>query len=234
MAGKGGGASAAGGCGCAVLGILAFALFMAAIFGYTSIVAEQTWFLPGDPAHFDPVAGFAAIQKHAGAEARLLSFEARFVRADGTLDLTATYSPPPTAEYKFVRRLASPPKDAPPLGTGRPADTHWYEPVIVKASRPWEFRGVSRSSGGIRTRYQYFNLGMARDGGRAQAGPDPALAAPPSCSLRDLWKIAAQQGAPTDAVAVIRYDPAGYSFRIEGTPIALVFGVDCAPLARRR
>ena len=33
---------------------------MAGIFGYTSIVAEQTWFLPGEPAHFDPVATFGS------------------------------------------------------------------------------------------------------------------------------------------------------------------------------
>jgi hypothetical protein len=214
--------------------ILAFALFMAAIFGYTSIVAEQTWFLPGEAGHFDPVASFDAIQKHAGRDARLLGFEARFVRVDGTLDLTANYSPPPTVEYRFVRRLASPPKDAPPLGAGRRAGAHWYEPVVVRASRPWEFRSVSRASGGVRTQYQYFDLGMARDGGRAQAGPDPALAEPPSCALGDLWKIAQERRAPKDAVAIVRYDSDGYRFTIEGASIDLAFGADCAPLPRRR
>jgi hypothetical protein len=215
-----------------VLG-LAFALFMGAIFAYTSIVAEQTWFPPGEPAHFDPIAGFGAIQSHAGAGARLLSFEAGFVRADGTLDLTATFNPPPRVEYRFARSLPGPLKGAPPLGAGRRADDHWYEPVRVNVSRPWEFRRASRASGGIRTRYQYFNLGMAREAGRAQAGPEAVFATRPACPLRDLWKVAADRGAPEGAVAVIRYDSAGYSFRIEGTPIDLAFGVDCAPLARR-
>jgi hypothetical protein len=224
----------AAGCGCFLLGLAALALFAGAILTYTSVVAEQTWFVPGEAAQFDPVAAFGTIQSRAGSGARLLSFESRFVRADGTLDLTATYSPPPTVEYRFARSLPGPPKDAPPVGAGRRADDHWYEPIRVKISRPWEFRSVSRSSGGTRTRYQYFNLGMARDVARVQAGPEVVFAPRPACSLRDLWKVAASQGAPTSAVAVIRYDPTGYSFRIEGTPIDLAFGVDCAPLAGRR
>jgi hypothetical protein len=223
----------AAGCGCFLLGLSGLALFAGAILAYTSVVAEQTWFVPGEAAQFDPVAGFGTIQTHAGAGARLLGFEARFVRADGTLDLTATYSGPPTVEYRFARSLPGAPKDAPPVGAGRPADDHWYEPIRVKISRPWEFRSVSRSSGGTRTRYQYFNLGMARDAGRPQAGPEVVFAPRPACPLGDLWKVAASQGAPSSAVAVIRYDPIGYSFRIEGTPIDLAFGVDCAPLARR-
>jgi hypothetical protein len=83
VAGKESSPTAVLGCGCVVLG-LGLALFMAGIFAYTSVVAEHTWLPPGDPAHFDPVAGFGRIQTHAGAGARLLGFEARFVRADGT------------------------------------------------------------------------------------------------------------------------------------------------------
>jgi hypothetical protein len=224
----------AAGCGCFVVGLLGFALFMGAIFTYTSVVAEHTWFPPGDPTHFDPIAGFGAIQAHAGAGARLLSFEARYVRPDGSLELTASFSPPPTVEYRFARELAGAPPGAPPGGAGRGADDHWYEPIRVTLSRPWQFRGVSRSAGGVRTRYQYFNLGMARDASRPQAGPRAAFAPPPVCPLRDLWSVALDRGAPKEAVAVIRYDPAGYSFAIEGTPTRLFFGLDCAPLTRPR
>jgi hypothetical protein len=233
LARKGSSTTAATGCGCVVLGILACALFIGGIFTYTSVVAQQTWFPPGEPAHFDPIATFGAIQSHAGSGTRLLSFEARFVRADGTLDLTATVSPSPSVEYRFARALSSPPQDAPPLGTGRRADDHWYEPITVVVSRPWQLRSVSRASAGVRTTYQYFNLGMAREAGRPQAGPEATFAPRPACPLRDLWKLAADRGAPTDAVAVVRYGPAGYSFRIEGTPVDLAFGVDCAPLPPR-
>jgi hypothetical protein len=219
------------GCGCFALAVLGLGLMAGGILTYTSVVAEATWFPPGDPARFDPVAGLGTIQSYAGSGARLLGFEARFVRADGTLDLTATYRPGPTVEYRFARSLPGPPKDAPPLGTGRRADDQWYEPITVKVSKPWEFRSVSRSSGGTRTRYQYFNLGMARDAGRAQAGPQVAYAAPPSCALRDFWKVAAERGAPSGAVAVIRYDPTGYLFQIQGTKVLLAFGVDCAPVS---
>jgi hypothetical protein len=232
VAGQGSSPKAAIGCGCVVLG-LGFASFMAAIFAYTSVVAEHTWFPPGEPAHFDPVAGFGTIQSHAGAGTRLLSFEARFVRADGTLDLTASFSPPPTVEYRFARDLPGPPRNAPPVGAGRRADDHWYEPITVNVSRPWQLRSVSRASGGVRTSYQYFNLGMAREAGRVQAGPEATFAPRPACPLGDLWKVAADRGAPTAAVAVIRYDSAGYRFRIEGTPIDLAFGVDCAPVPPR-
>jgi hypothetical protein len=222
---------AAAGCGCFIVGLLGLALMAGAILAYTSVVAEQTWFPPGEPARFDPVAGLGTIHSYAGSGARLLGFEARFVRADGTLDLTATYRPGPTVEYRFARSLPGPPKDAPPLGTGRRADDHWYEPITVKVSKPWEFRSVSRSSGGSRTRYQYFNLGMARDAGRPQAGPRVAFAAPPTCSFRDFWKAAADRGAPDGAVAIIRYDPTGYTFQIQGTKILLAFGIDCVPIA---
>jgi hypothetical protein len=232
VAGKGSSPTAAIGCGCVVLS-LGLALFMAAVFSYTSVVAEHTWFPPGESAHFDPVAGFGTIQSHAGAGARLLSFEARFVRADGTLNLTATFSPPPTVEYRFARDLPGPPRNASPVGAGRRADDHWYEPINVTVSRPWQLRSVSRASGGMRTSYQYFSLGMARDAGRVQAGPEAVFAPPPACPLRELWKVAADRGAPQGAVAVIRYDSAGYSLRIEGTPIDLAFGVDCAPVTRR-
>ena len=223
----------AAGCGCVVLVVSGLVLFLGGIFAYTSVVAEQTWFPPGDPAQFDPVQGFGTIQSYAGGGSRLLGFEARFVRPDGTLDLNATYSPRPTVEYRFARSLPGPPKDAPPLGTGRRADDQWYEPITVKVSKPWEFRSVSRSSGGTRTRYQYFNLGMARDTGRAQAGRPLAFASAPSCPLRDFWKAAAARGAPEGAVAVIRYDAAGYSFQIQGTPILLAFGGDCKEAAPR-
>jgi len=212
---------------------LGLALFMAGIFAYTSVVAEHTWLPPGDPAHFDPVAGFGRIQTHAGAGARLLGFEARFVRADGTLDLGASYEPPPSVEYRFVRELPGPPKGTPPVGAGRGKGDHWYEPIRVTVTRPWQLRSVSRTAGGIRTRYQYFDLGMARDGGRAQAGPEATFAPRPACPLRDLWKLAAGLGAPSGAAAVVRYDSTGYSLRIEGTQIDLAFGVDCAPAARR-
>jgi len=201
------------------------------ILAYTSVVAEATWFPPGDPARFDPVAGLGTIQSYAGAGVRLLGFEARFVRDDGTLDLTATYRPGPTVEYRFARSLPGPPNDPPPLGTGRRADDQWYEPITVKVSKPWEFRSVSRSSGGTRSRYQYFNLGMTRAAGRPQAGPQLAFAAAPSCALRDFWKAAADRGAPLGAVAVIRYDPTGYIFQIQGTKVLLAFGADCAPLS---
>ena len=47
---------AAAGCGCILLGVSGVALFLGAIFAYTSVVAEQTWFLPGEAARFDPIA----------------------------------------------------------------------------------------------------------------------------------------------------------------------------------
>lgn len=216
-----------GGClGAAVLVALAFGLLIAAIFHYTGSKLAQTVPPPGDPRRFDPVAGYADVAAFAGADARLTSLAARFVRSDGTLDLKAEYRPSPNARYRFVREVPAP-ADAPPVGAGGNADGRWYEQVQVEVSRPWEFRSVRRIGGSGSASYQYFNRGMERKAD-PPSGRAPAAAAPaPACGFRRLWDEAIARGAPASAVANIEYDARGYEFRIDDLRFSMRFAADC-------
>ena len=78
---------------------LFFACGIAIIF--ISGIAEGTWFVPGDPANFDPLEVFEEVQNHAGEDVRFLGMQMKFIRPDGTLDLHASYNP--SVEYVFVR-----------------------------------------------------------------------------------------------------------------------------------
>lgn len=63
-------------------------LLLAAMFGviavigvgcsyYTSVVVEQTWYVPGDASRFDPVTAYEGVRTHAASDAELVSLEAR-------------------------------------------------------------------------------------------------------------------------------------------------------------
>src|SRR5688572_5316503 len=88
--------------GCAV--IVAIGAFMAFRF-FSSVIGEvmdEETFEVSRPGAFDPFAGLGEVQPRVGSAARLVSIEASGVRPDGTLDLTAEYTPAPRASYKFV------------------------------------------------------------------------------------------------------------------------------------
>lgn len=222
-----------GGClGAAVLAAMAFGLLIAAIIFYTSTKLAHTVPPPGEPGRFDPVAGYAQVAAFAGADARLLSIDARFVRSDGTLDLEADYRPSPNVQYRFLREVPAP-ANAPPVGAGGNADGRWYEQVQVDVSRPWEFRSVRSIGGSGSATYQYFNRGMQRradpPSGRAPAATAPA----PACAFSRLWAEAVAQGAPENAVARIEYDVRGYEFRIDDLRFSMRFAADCSVVPGR-
>lgn len=212
------------GCGClAIIGFTlgAIVLCVVPILVLTSVVIEQTWFLPGDASHFDPVAAYPRIQQHAGEGSLLISIEARYVRSDGTLDLYASYRP--TVEYQFVRD-AQPPSDAPPLGAGGATGSQkWYEPIQVDVYQPGQFRDVTTGS----SEYQFVNLGMDRDASSVTSTLPGEIIPTPACSFTDLWQLALKRGTPADAVATIRYDSDGYSFDISSTSFEFKFDNDC-------
>lgn len=178
--------------------------------------ARQSVAIDGDPARFDPVAGLDQVMSLAGPGARLELLRATGVRRDGTLDLTATYSPAPYAAYE-LHRDAPAPKAAPPVGAGGSPDGRWYQSLRVEASRPGKRRQVTQIGGGIAQRYWYVNQGLDLDAGDVSGKPGQRPVPPPACSFVRLWEIAIAQGAPKDAVAQIRYDARGYAFNIPGT-----------------
>lgn len=96
---------------------------------------RQTVTIDGDPARFDPVASLNQVMSLAGPGARLEVLRTAGVRRDGTLDLTAAYSPAPSATYE-LHRDAPAPKNAPPVGAGGSADGRWYQSLRIEAAKP--------------------------------------------------------------------------------------------------
>jgi hypothetical protein len=211
------------GIGVAVLSVFAPNILNGLVGAVTNAEMIQTRPVAGDPTRFDPIASFESIQAFAGEGAQLVELEARFVRADGTLDLTATYTPSPTVDVEFALAV-EPPADAPPVGAG--GGGQWYREITISAFTLNQTRRVTTSGGGFRTSYTYTNEGMTRDIDDARRD-DPTFIAAPTCPFADLWAVAIERGAPPDAVAIIDYDDEGYEFRISDAGVRLEFDAEC-------
>ncbi len=181
----------------------------------------QTRPVGGDPANYDPIANFDSMQAFAGEDARLVKFEAEFVRSDGTLDLTASYLPSPRVDAEFMVEVDAP-ADAPPLGAG--GGGTWYEEISIAAYTPNQARRVISSSGS----YTYVNEGMTRSV-RSPQTAEPIFLEPPTCPFEAFWRVALAEGAPAEAVATITYDEDGYRFSIRDVSVSLAFTTDCEP-----
>ena len=179
-----------------------------------------------DPQHYDPFGYYAQVHDFAGTDAALVKIRLTGARSDGTLDLTATYTPAPRADYLFQRKLSPPPASAPPIGAGGSVTGEWYEPIEVEVYRPGQRRRVSRTDGSSSVSIQYTNRGMEREIKEPVATGEATIAAP-KCKLTALWEQAIAKGAPASAVAVIEYTVNGYSIAISGTSFKYTFGTDC-------
>jgi len=179
----------------------------------------------GDASRFDPLVGLADAQAMAGADAQLATIVATYVRADGTMDLTATYSPAPRTIYTFLREIPRP-TNAPPVGAGGATAGPWFEPITIEAYQPGQRRHVTTTQGGVRTSFSYVNEGMIKTLADPTTNPFDTVAPESTCSFVDLWKAAIREGAPEDAVAIIEYDAEGYTFNIVST-LVLRFDHDC-------
>lgn len=178
---------------------------------------------PGDVSNFDPIATYGAMAAYAGAEPRLVSLSARFVRPDGTLDLGAPYNP--TVNVEFVTKatnadVAGQGERAPGSGFSAGADIT----VDVGVLTPRLISSKSSMSG----EKTWKHLGMQRRPETLRR-PGARFAPPPTCKLADLWKAAIGRGAPSDVVAIIQYDADGYTFEANGQDFKLAFGADCQP-----
>lgn len=191
--------------------------------GYETAAVEGS-----DPRHFDPIAAYPQVRAFAGEGVELVSLRATSIRADGTQDLQATYTPQPRTEYQFQRRLAAPPPNAPPVGAGGSVKGEWVEPIAVSVFQPGQMRQITRTGGGSRISTQLINQGMTKETKEAVASAQ-ATSAAPSCPLVLLWQHALTQGAPGDAVATIEYTRDGYHFTIQGTSVNLRFAQNCQP-----
>ncbi|MEP7289591.1 MAG: hypothetical protein ABI947_27900 [Chloroflexota bacterium] len=156
--------------------------------------------VPGDPSHFDPIASYDSVHKFAGSTLDLDTIIATYVRSDGTLDLSAPYDP--NVDYRFFEELSTQPPSAPPLGVRGVTDQKWDNQVEVLIQPK-----------------RMISIGGAVQGLHAATAP--------KCALKTLWSAALEKGAPSDAVAKIIYNVAGYNFSIRNTKIDLDFDTDC-------
>jgi hypothetical protein len=211
----------------------------------TGTLIEQTAELPGNPAAFDPIKSLPAVQAHAttgkgagnageagtGPTAELLSIDAKYVKADGTLDLTVTDPYRPRADYQFFIRDDANGKEAPPLGAGGVEGGFYHKTVSVDVYEPGQWRHVRSMGSGGSSEYSYQNKGMDRDEGSLRFD-NPRPAPLPSCTFATLWQKAIELGAPANALADINYsltyqgDPR-YQFSISGSDYDFTFGADC-------
>lgn len=188
----------------------------------TACALEGTADPPMDVQRFDPSHVLEAVRRYAGPSAELIGFEARFVRSDGTMDLTAAYHP--TLEYDFVRPNTS--QEDAPIGTGK--SDRAFELIEIDVHEP-HWVHVKRFGGGCSGTFH--DLGMERDvsfGGRSYFD---RRTSPPSCSLAAVWKLARDKAEiPDGAVAVIEFSGAGFEFEIHDLDVELWFSPACEPL----
>jgi hypothetical protein len=184
-------------------------------------LAEGTVALPGEEKTFDVIASYDKIAAHAGQEAKLIKFEASYVQTNGLMDLTQEYRP--RATFEFAVKASK--QDADAQGPRAPGSGFVIGDLIssrVEVRAPYY---ASVSSGG--KKWTERHLGMDRDTG-GPASKSDTYAEPPKCSFAQLWKEAIAKGAPSDVVAIIRYDSKGYTFKANGRDFEIFFDKDCS------
>jgi hypothetical protein len=195
-----------------------------------ALLGGDTTTLPGDPQHFAPVAALDEVRELAGPGLSFVGLEARYVRSDGTLDLTESFAPDgvssdeearyrPHVRYLFLSDDAT---GDPPPGAPRPSAP---DGVIVVARDPLSVEEKTS----VRNRGGHFeiNRGLRRYEGAVVGPTTPAPV--PGCPLALVWRRAAEAGVPRDALAVIDFDHEGWRLRVEGTSHALRLTPDCRP-----
>jgi hypothetical protein len=216
-----------GGIGCvAVIGI---AIFMAYRFfsGLIGEVMTEETFEVARPSRFDPFGDYKEVVAGIGLpSARLVSIEASGVRPDGTMDLTAEYTPGPRASYEFIEPTEEGKDKMPPVGAGRKPEDVWARVVTAEAYRPGQRSHITKMGGSINAEYYHTNQGVTVKFASPHAQTLPAALSAPSVSTQEMWKKALSLGAPKDAVAQVSYDAKGYGFWITGTEISLRWKVD--------
>ncbi|MCB9455188.1 MAG: hypothetical protein H6671_04280 [Anaerolineaceae bacterium] len=196
------------------------------LIGTATNLGPESRAIGGNPSQYDPLAALTEVMAFAGEGAQLAAIHANYVRSDGTLDLTATYTPSPYVEFTFLREVPRP-ADAPPVGAGGSTTGPWYEPITIEAYRPGAVRHVTQTGGGFNATYNYTNQGMIKEVESPTTNPFGEIVAMPECTFTQLWETALAEGAPEEAVAIIDYDEDGYTFNIVGTMV-LRFDASCA------
>lgn len=168
----------------------------------------------------DPIAWYPHAESYVAKKNSALGytgFQATGVRSDGTLLLTEPYEP--EIRYNFAGPLQG--SDQPLGATATPQNFDTAYVLVSKAG--WKIRYKDPT----RTIY-YWNRGFELRQMTMTAialHKDPI--APPRCDTRNLWAQAIEQGFPSDAVAQLEHESAGYRLQILSTDYKLQFDQDC-------
>lgn len=122
--------------GIGVASIFAPNLFNQLMETFTGIQAVETRAVDGDAAAFDPISAYDSIAAFAGEGAQLVSFDAYYVRSDGTLDLTATYTPSPRVTLEYLLEVPRPDNAPPPGVAGLAAETNGISASSLMSTAP--------------------------------------------------------------------------------------------------
>ena len=177
-------------------------------------LAPGTAAIPGDEKAFDVIANFSKIAAHAGQDAKLIELEVQYVPTSGLLDLTQQYKP--NVKTKFVAKASQ--ADVDGQGPRAPGSGFKLGDLI---NVEVDVQVPSRTS-----EWTERNLGMERTSGSLYSSSDDYVEAP-KCAFGQLWKDAIAKGAPTDVVAIIEYDKAGYKFKANGKNFEASFDMGC-------
>ncbi len=171
---------------------------------------------------YEPFEALRAVTKFAGEGAQLLQIEARAVKPNGTVDLTADAKP--LVSYIFL----APGEQEPELPVGAGAQASLLHTKVL-VGRPGEYV-VQRPGGGAGAAMRVAHAGMIHAGrSGAPADARDRVVPPPRCTLAGLWNKAIAAGAPADTVALLRYDHRGYTFRLDEPVLQLRFDIGCQP-----
>jgi len=179
----------------------------------------------GDPTFYDPITAYDEVATFAGEDVHLMGMDAYYVRSDGTMDLTAIYTLAPHTKYEFVREVPRPDNAPPPGVGGNKTIGPWYQPITIRVSQPGQRQRFISTSSDSRVNIQYVNEGMVRSTSQPTTDADTLLPSP-MCNFAAMWEHALGAGAPKEAVAIIRYDEAGYQFSIAGE-LTVCFNPEC-------
>jgi len=192
-------------------------------------IGVETFDLPGNAEKYAPFSHMAEVRKFAGPGARLVSIDVSQVKRDGTVDLTATYTPAPYVEYAFIVPTA-PPQSAPPVGAGgRSPGDGFYRAITIRCSRPGQRRTITKTTGSGKFTTNYVNRGLEKRVGDPESGKIVEGLPDPKCDIVKLWEIALARGADPQAVATISYSEKGYAFSIVGTKVSFDCDLQCRP-----
>ena len=187
---------------------------------------------PGDPRAFDGFNSLPEVSDFAGSNCEVVDIDLMRVSSSGLMDLEADYHP--QANYALLCDVILTEKERKaPIGAGGVEVNEGDRRAIsVSIFQPGQRRHFSSRGGGTNVEMDYIHKGMVIQRSYLVRAADAQSITSPNCSTAQLWEVALDAGAPSNAVARIRYADNKYRFSIDGTAVDLEINANCEPIKR--